>query len=65
MTSSKMSCMLHSRKWAIIWREQWYALMLEVSLRVDFYMTLGNQVFVVNVVVIDLTWEMVVLNVIS
>jgi hypothetical protein len=57
--------MLHSRKWAIIWREQWYALMLEVSLRVDFYMTLGNQVFVVNVVVIDLTWEMVVLNVIS
>ncbi len=33
----------------------WYAFMLGVSLRADLYMTQKDQVFVVDVVVINLT----------
>jgi hypothetical protein len=35
----------------------WYAFMLGVSLRADLYMTQKDQVFVVDVVVINLTQE--------
>jgi hypothetical protein len=48
-----------------IWREWWYALMSKVSLQADFYMTLEDQVFVVDVVITNLTWETVVSNVIN
>jgi hypothetical protein len=48
-----------------IWKEQWYALTSGVSLQVDIYMTWEDQVFVVNVVVTNSTWETMVLNVIS
>jgi len=49
----------------VIWREWWYALMSKVSLQPDFYMTLEDQVFVVDVVVTNLTWEIMVSNVIN
>jgi hypothetical protein len=39
--------------------------MLGISLQVDFYMTQEDQVFVANVVVIDLMLEMVVSSVIT
>jgi hypothetical protein len=39
--------------------------MSKFSLRIDFYMTQEDQVFVVNVVVTDLTQETMVSNVIS
>jgi len=39
--------------------------MQRFSLQADFYMTHEDQVFVVNVVVIDLTHETMVTNVIS
>jgi hypothetical protein len=38
-----------------IWRERWYTFTLGASLRADLYMTREDQVFVTNVVVIDLT----------
>jgi hypothetical protein len=44
----------------IVWIKQWYAFMSRVSLRANFYMTQEDQVFVVNVVVIDLTQETMV-----
>jgi hypothetical protein len=49
----------------IVWKEQWYALTLGVSLRTNLYMTQEDQVFVVDVVAINLTREMVASNVIS
>jgi hypothetical protein len=48
-----------------VWREWWYALTSRVSLQVDFYMTRENQVFIVDVVVTDPTWEMVASSVIN
>jgi hypothetical protein len=39
----------------IIWKEQWYTLTSKVSLWVDIYMAQEDQVFVVDVVVIDST----------
>jgi hypothetical protein len=39
--------------------------MIRVSLQVDLYMTRKEQVFIVDVMVIDPTWEMVALNVIN
>jgi hypothetical protein len=48
-----------------IWRKWWYALMSRVSLWIDLYMTREDQVFIVDVVVINLTWEMVALSVIG
>jgi hypothetical protein len=39
----------------VVWRERWYAFTSRVSLRTNFYMTQKDQVFIVNVVVIDLT----------
>jgi hypothetical protein len=48
-----------------VWREQWYAFTLEVSLQIDFYMIHEDQIFLVDVVVIDLTWEMVTTIIIS
>jgi hypothetical protein len=47
----------------IVWREQWYALTLGISWWIDIYMIRNDQVFVANVVVIDLTWESMALNV--
>jgi hypothetical protein len=44
--------------------ERWYAFMLIISLQVNLYMTGKDQVFVANVVVINLTQEMVALHVI-
>jgi hypothetical protein len=49
----------------IVWREQWYAFMSRILLRTDLYMTRKDQVFVVDVVVIDPTWEMVASSVIN
>jgi len=48
-----------------IWKERWYAFMLGVLLQVDFYMTRKGHVFVVNVMVIDLTQETLASSVIS
>ncbi len=39
--------------------------MSKVSLQANFYMTLEDQVFVVDVVVTNLTWETMVSNVIN
>jgi hypothetical protein len=39
----------------IVWKEQWYALMLRISLQANIYMIRKNQVFIVDVVVIDST----------
>jgi hypothetical protein len=49
----------------VVWREHWYALMSWVSLRANFYMIGEDHVFVTNMVVIDPTWEIVALGVIS
>jgi lipid-A-disaccharide synthase-like uncharacterized protein len=38
-----------------IWKERWYALTLGDSLQVNLYMTREDQVFVVDVVVINMT----------
>jgi hypothetical protein len=39
----------------IVWRKWWSAFTLGISLQADFYMTRKDQVFVANVVVIDVT----------
>ncbi len=39
--------------------------MSRISLQVDLYMIRKDQVFVANVMVIDLTWETMALNVIN
>jgi hypothetical protein len=49
----------------IVWKEQWYALTSRISLRDDLYMTKEVQVFVVDVVVTNLTWETMVSSVIN
>jgi len=49
----------------VLWKEQWYALTLGVSLGANFYMIRKDQLFVIHVVVIDMTWEMVDSSVIS
>jgi len=38
----------------IVWKKWWYALTSSVSLRIDFYMTWKDQVFIFDVVVTDL-----------
>jgi hypothetical protein len=38
-----------------IWKKRWYALTLGVSLQANLYMTQEDQVFVFDVVVINLT----------
>ncbi len=47
------------------WKEWWYALLLGISLQANFYMICENQVFVTNVVVIDLTLGMMATYIIS
>jgi hypothetical protein len=49
----------------IVWREWWYSLTLKTSLWTNFCMIHEDQVFVVDVVVIDLMRETVTSNVIS
>jgi hypothetical protein len=49
----------------VVWKEGWYALTLRVSLQANFYMTQEDQVFVFNVMVIDLMWETVASSVIN
>jgi hypothetical protein len=49
----------------VVQKKQWYALMLRVSLQTNLYMTQKDQVFVANVVIIDLMQKMMVLNVIN
>jgi len=49
----------------VVWKEWWYALTLRILLRIDLYMIQKDHVFVVDVVVIDLMWEMVASSVIS
>jgi hypothetical protein len=49
----------------IVWKGCWYAFMLGVSLQVGFYMTWKDQVFIVDVVVIDLMQETMALSVIN
>ncbi len=39
-----------------VWNERWRIFMLGVSLGVDLYMICEDQIFVVNVMVINLTW---------
>jgi sialic acid synthase SpsE len=48
-----------------VWREQWYTLMSRASLQVDLYITCEDQVFNINLVVMDSTWGMVAMNVIN
>jgi len=48
-----------------IWKERWYAFMSRALLQVDLYMTRKDQVFVVNVMVIDSTQETLASSVIS
>jgi len=48
-----------------IWKEQWYTLTSRVSLQTNIYMTHEDQVFVVDVMVANPTWETTILNVIS
>jgi hypothetical protein len=38
-----------------VWKEWWYTFTLGISLQVDLYMTQEDQIFVVDVVVIDST----------
>jgi hypothetical protein len=49
----------------VVWKERWYTLTLGISLWTNLYMTWEDQVFVFDVVVIDLMQETMVLNVIS
>jgi len=49
----------------VIWRKRWYALTWRISLRIDFYMTQKDQVFIANVVVTYPMWETMFLNVIN
>jgi hypothetical protein len=49
----------------VVWREWWYPFMLGFSLRANFYMIHEDRIFVAGVVVIELTWEMMVANVIN
>jgi len=48
-----------------IWREWWYTFTSKVSLRTDLFMTWNDHIFVVNVMVIDLTQETMASNVIN
>jgi len=48
-----------------VWREWWYTFTSKVLLRVDLHMTRDNQVFVVDVVVTDLTQQTMTTSVIS
>jgi hypothetical protein len=49
----------------VVWREQWCTFTLGVSLRINVYMIREDQVFVVNVMVTDLTHETMATSVIS
>jgi hypothetical protein len=49
----------------VVWKEWWYTLTSRVSLWTNLYITQEDQVFIADVVVIDLMWKMVALNVIS
>jgi hypothetical protein len=48
----------------VVWKKWWYAFTLRISLQFNLYMTRGNQVFVVDVVDINLTLETMVSSVI-
>ncbi len=48
-----------------VWKEWWYTFTSKVSFQVNLYIVREDQVFVANVVVIDLTWETKVMSVIS
>jgi hypothetical protein len=48
-----------------VWKEWWYAFTSEVSLQANLYMIHEDQVFVANVVVMNSTWETMVMSVIS
>jgi hypothetical protein len=39
----------------VVWKEQWYALMLKMSLQVNLYMTQKGHVFVADAMVINPT----------
>jgi hypothetical protein len=65
MTPSKKLCMPLLEKRHIVWKEWSYTFTLRISLQTYFYMTCKDQVFVADVMVIDSTWEMMVMNVIS
>ncbi len=56
---------LVKKKGHIVWKERWYALMSRISLQANLYMTQENQVFIVDVVVIDPTQETVASSVIN
>jgi hypothetical protein len=49
----------------VVSKEQWYAFMLRVLLQTDLYMTWENQVFIIDVVVIDPSWETMASSVIN
>jgi len=48
-----------------VWKKQWYILTLRASLGVDLYMTCENYIFVADVIVTNVTWKIVVTNVIN
>jgi hypothetical protein len=49
----------------VVWRDWWYVLVSGISLRIDLYMTWKDQVFIADVMVIDLTWKTVISSVIN
>jgi len=63
--SFETSCMPSFEKMGMLCGERRYALTSGVLLKVDLYMTWDDQVFFVDLVVIDPTQKMVFLNIIS
>jgi lipid-A-disaccharide synthase-like uncharacterized protein len=49
----------------VVWKEKWYAFTLGVSLQTNFYMTHEDQVFVIDVVVTNLTRKMMATSVMN
>jgi hypothetical protein len=49
----------------VVWKEWWYVLMSRVSLWIDIYMTWENQIFIVNMVFTNPTWETMASSVIT
>jgi len=66
MTPLEMSCMpLVQDSGHVVWKKKWYTFTLGASWQVDIYMIREDQIFVVDVVVTNLTWKTVVMSAIS
>jgi hypothetical protein len=58
-------CAFAQKNGHVIWGQQWCSLTWRISLWTDFYMTQEDHVFIVDVVVTNLTWETVTSSVIN